>query len=449
MESLDMKEYCSQVQFLVNVIASIMVPPSRPSPKTILYLSNLDDQMLLRVAFDALLVYTNVSQKVQNPVKVIRDALSEALTYYYPLAGRVTRTQDGRKFQVECTGDGALFVEAATDNTLSELGILEDLKPSFAPLLHHFAEVEDVPALIFQVTRFKCGGLVVGASFSHSLCDGRGAAQFLNGVAEIARGEAKLSIEPVWQREVLKPHQPPIVRFPHDEFIESGFLVNPNSAIKLGTVKADDLVISSFFLSSDALQRIKQPIAEELEEHCTTFEVLSALAWRARTIALGISLHHAVRLIFTVDVRTVLKPPLAEGYFGNALYLGCARSATAQEVVNGSLSRAVKMIKKAKTSVNDECVRSSISFLEMKRPFQKITDVQICPEDTYLSDWRWLGFHQVDFGLGQPSIVWPGKILFCPILMLPPPESESGVMMVFCVPPPALKALKTEMHRFM
>eukprot|EP00253_Pinus_taeda_P021093 PITA_21093 len=389
-----MKEYCSQVQVPVNVIASIMVPPSRPSPKTILYLSNLDDQIVSRITFDALLVYTNVSQKVQNPVKVIRDALSEALAYYYPLAGRVTRTQDGRKFQVDCTGEGALFLEAATDNTLSELGILEDLKPSFAPLLHHFAEVEDVPALIFQVTRFKCVGVVVGASFSHSLCDGGGAAQFLNGVAEIARGEAKLSIEP-----------------------------------------ADDLVISSLFLSSDALQRIKQPIAEELEEHCTTFEVLSALAWQARTIALGISLHRAVRLIFTVDLRTVLKPPLTEGYYGNAVYLGCARSATAQEVVNGSLLHAVKMIKKAKTSVNDDRVRSSISFLEIKRPFQKITDVQICPEDTCLSDWRWLGFHQVDFGLGKPSIVWPGKILFCPILMLPPPESKSGVMMVFCVPP--------------
>lgn len=202
-------------------------------------------------------------------------------------------------------------------------------------------------------------------------------------------------------------------------------------------------------MSADALQRIKQPITEELEEHCTTFEVLSALAWRARTIALGISLNRAVRLIFAVDVRRALKPPLAEGYYGNALYLGCARSATAQEVVNGSLSRAVKMIKMAKLSVNDECVRSSISFLEMKRPFQKITDVQICPEDTYLSDWRWLGFHQVDFGWGNPSIFWPGKFSFCPILILPPPERKSGITMFFCVPPSALKALQTEMHRFM
>lgn len=146
-----MKERCSQVQVPVNVIASIMVPPSRPCPKTILYLSNLDDQVLLRITFGSLLVYSNVSQKVQNPVKVIRNALSEALTYYYPLAGRIKKTPDGRKLQVECTGEGALFVEAATDMTLSELGILEGLNHSFAPLLHQFAEVEEVPALIFQV----------------------------------------------------------------------------------------------------------------------------------------------------------------------------------------------------------------------------------------------------------------------------------------------------------
>jgi hypothetical protein len=65
------------------------------------------------------------------------------------------------------------------------------------------------------------------------------------------------------------------------------------------------------------------------------------------------------------------------------------------------------MIKKAKLSVNEEYVRSSIAFLEMKRSCQEITDVRMCVEDTYLTDWRWLGFNEVDFGWGEPLIACP------------------------------------------
>nr|ABK22961.1 unknown [Picea sitchensis] len=454
MESLDMKEYCSQVKPTVNVIGSVMVPPSRPSPKTILYLSNLDDHLIVRCRFDTLIVYNNDSHNIYgttNPVKVIRDALSLVLSHYYPLAGRIRRTQDGQKLQVDCTGEGALFVEAVTNYNLSLLGGFEDLKEQLLFQFPLTAEIEEVPPLIFQVTRFDCGGLVVGVSFNNCLCDGRGAAQFLKGLGEIARGETKLSVEPVWQREFLKPQQTHLVRFQHDELLESGFIVNPNCSIQqqLPAKKAEDLALTSFFFSSDALQRIKQPIAEDLKENCTTFEVLAALAWRARIMALGIPLNNAVRFLFGVDMRRAFDPPLPEGYYGNVSYMAYAHSTTAKEVVNGSLSHAVKMIKNAKLSVNEEYVRSSIAFLEMKRSCGEIADVRMCVEDAYFTDWRWLGFNQVDFGWGEPLSSCPGnflKVLVCPIAFQLPPKGKSGVMVVFCVPRSALKALDTELH---
>lgn len=454
MENADI--YCgSQVQLPavnvnVKVIESVLVPPSQPPTKTILYLSNLDDHLLVRVRFDIFLVYNNGPNKIYgatNPVKVIREALSQVLSYYYPLAGRVRRTKDGGKLEINCTGEGALFVEAFTDHTLSILGEIEELKLSFQQLLFRFpltAKVEEVPPLILQVTRFHCGSFVVGLSFNHSVCDGRGAAQFLNGLAEIARGEAKLSVEPVWQREDLKPQQPYLVRFVHDELLESGYLVNHNSVPMPGS---EDLVFASFLFKSDAIQRIKQPIVEELKEHCTTFEILAALAWRARTRVLGIPLNHAVRLLFPVDVRRAFKDPLAEGYYGNSHYMACARSGTAEEVVNGPFSDAVKMIKKAKTSLNEEFLKSSIAFLETKREIAEVPRTWV--EDTYLSDWRWLGFNKVDFGWGEPVNAHPGnwiKVSPCPIGFMLPPKNNSGVMLVFCVPHPALKALETEMH---
>ena len=171
MERLHLDEHCSQLgQLSVNVIGSIMVPPSRPSPKTTLYLSNLDDHLIVRRRFDTLLVYNNGSHNISpspNPVKVIRDALSQVLAYYYPLAGRVRRTQDARKLQLDCTGEGALFVEASTHSNLSLLGKLEVLKPSFEQLLFQFpltVEIEEVPPLIFQVISFAPLPFFVGYS---------------------------------------------------------------------------------------------------------------------------------------------------------------------------------------------------------------------------------------------------------------------------------------------
>lgn len=84
------------------------------------------------------------------------------------------------------------------------------------------------------------------------------------------------------------------------------------------------------------------------------------------------------------------------------MYLACAHSTTAQDVVNDSVLQAIKSIKKAK-------LRSSIAFLEKKRSFlQEITDVRVCVEDTYLSDWRPLGFNKLDFGWGDPVTATPG-----------------------------------------
>eukprot|EP00253_Pinus_taeda_P018660 PITA_18660 len=448
--------YCSQVHLPVKVIESVLVPPSQHSPNTVLDLSNLDDHFLVRRTFDVFLVYSNGSKNIYsatNPARVIQDALSQLLSYYYPLAGRVRRTQDGRKLEVDCTGEGALFFEADTESTLPILGEFEELKSSFEQLLFQFpltVEIEEVPPLILQVTNFNCGGFVVGVSINHSLCDGRGAVQFLMGLAEIAREETKLSIEAVWQREDLKPQPPYLVRFQHHELLESGYFVNPNTP--LSTVKSEDLVFASFYLNSDALERIKRPIVEELKEHCTTFDVLAAFAWRARTRVLGIPFHHVVRFIFPVDVRRSFDPPLAEGYYGNGQYVACTHSSAAEEVVNGSLSHAVKLIKKAKLAVNEEYVRSGIAFLEMKRSCPEMTDVHMCLEDTIFTDWRWLGFNQVDFGWGEPLIDCPGnwlKISNCPISFLPSKKTKSGVTMVFCVPRPALKILESELHGLM
>jgi omega-hydroxypalmitate O-feruloyl transferase len=52
---------------------------------------------------------------------VIKDSLRKLLVLYYPMAGRLGVSEDSR-FQIQCEGQGVLFVEAAADCSIAELG---------------------------------------------------------------------------------------------------------------------------------------------------------------------------------------------------------------------------------------------------------------------------------------------------------------------------------------
>ncbi|KAG2565615.1 hypothetical protein PVAP13_7NG100068 [Panicum virgatum] len=56
---------------------------------------------------------------------------------------------------------------------------------------------------MMQVMEFTCGGFVVGLSSSHTLTDGLGAGQFINAVADYARGLPKPRVAPIWARDIV------------------------------------------------------------------------------------------------------------------------------------------------------------------------------------------------------------------------------------------------------
>jgi omega-hydroxypalmitate O-feruloyl transferase len=58
------------------------------------------------------------------------------------------------------------------------------------------------------VTKFKCGGFVLGVNVNHCMNDGISAMQFVNSWSDIARG-LDLKIPPFLDRTILKPRNPP------------------------------------------------------------------------------------------------------------------------------------------------------------------------------------------------------------------------------------------------
>ncbi|MED6176218.1 hypothetical protein PIB30_085965, partial [Stylosanthes scabra] len=143
------------VVFRVKRCQPELVAPATPTPQEIKLLSDIDDQEALRFLVPNIYIYRhNPSMEGKDPVKVIRDALSRTLVFYYPFAGRL-REGHGRKLMVDCTAEGVLFVEADADVTLDQLGeALETPFPFSEELLYNVPGSDRIvgcPLLLIQV----------------------------------------------------------------------------------------------------------------------------------------------------------------------------------------------------------------------------------------------------------------------------------------------------------
>ena len=137
---------------------------------------------------------------------LFQQALSDAIVYYYPLAGKLHRRSHDHRLELRCSPvEGVPFVRATADCTLSSLNYLEDRDADLYQLVPCDVAVPSggYNPLALQITLFACGGLTLATALSHSLCDGFGASQFFKTLTELAAGKTQPSIIPVWDRHRL------------------------------------------------------------------------------------------------------------------------------------------------------------------------------------------------------------------------------------------------------
>jgi hypothetical protein len=112
----------------------VLVKPSKPTPSGVLSLSSIDNSPTHECLCQIVYVFrskvdTSSSMSGQaDPACVIKEALSQALVYYYPLAGKLNKCSDLGKLQINCTADGVPFLEATANNSqLSSLHYLDGI----------------------------------------------------------------------------------------------------------------------------------------------------------------------------------------------------------------------------------------------------------------------------------------------------------------------------------
>jgi len=109
-------------QLSVKKSEPVLIEPETRTHSGFFFLSNLDQV----AAHSVETVYLYKAKKGGGSRDTLSDtfkqSLAKILVHYYPLAGRLRLGSDG-KYNVECTNEGALFVEARANCNMDQVDV--------------------------------------------------------------------------------------------------------------------------------------------------------------------------------------------------------------------------------------------------------------------------------------------------------------------------------------
>ncbi|KAG4207247.1 hypothetical protein ERO13_A03G054200v2 [Gossypium hirsutum] len=412
------------------------VLPAEETKKGLYYLGNLDQN--IAVIIRTIYFFQSESKGNEDAAEQVKNGLSKILVHHYPLAGRLTISSEG-KLIVDCTGEGAVFVEAEANCGIEEMGDITKPDPNIlGKLVYEISGAQnllEIPLLVIQVTKFKCGGFSIGMSMNHCMLDGIAAMEFVNGWGEVTRG-LPLKTPPFLDRTILKPRNQPMIEFEHHEFDEIEDISNTNKLYE-----EEEMVYKTFLFDPDKLGQLKEQALEDgVLSKCTTFEVLAGFVWRARCKALNLVPQQKTKLLFAADGRKRFIPPLPEGFAGNGIVLTYSIS-TAGELAEKPLSFAVGLIQQAVKLATDSFMRSAIDYFEVTRARPTLDGTVL------ITTWSKLSFHTIDFGWGEPISTGPVALPEKPVLLfLPHQKDKKSINLLLGLPVSAMNSFEELMQ---
>ncbi|GJN37224.1 hypothetical protein PR202_gb26183 [Eleusine coracana subsp. coracana] len=402
----------------VNKSSPVMVKPREPMAKGGAIKLSFLDQIHVNIPVTSLIVFEHPIDKTPES---IQRALSQALVHYYPISGRIPAGAD----EIQCTGEGVVFVAASADCSLEQSTLFKEEQPSPASpsgatsraLLDDLAVYYDPadgcvakPLMLMQVTEFSCGGFVLGVTWNHAIGDTTGIAQFLQAVGEMARGMSSPSVLPsrIWDDSLIPSLSPSAV-----VALQQQSMANRKCEPPL------DLAFLDVTIRSTLINRIKAEYdlvycshGQSSSSSCTTFEAVAAVLWRCRTRAIMLdppssSSSSPAVLSFAVNIRNHVGAD--DGYYGNGIAAtGQKVISTIDAVINGNIADIVKAIKDAKDGISEMLKRIPISNPSSQQMVDRCSMLA-------LSSWRNLGLDKPDFGSGSPTrVIFHAKPLASP-----------------------------------
>ncbi|KAJ9176245.1 hypothetical protein P3X46_011580 [Hevea brasiliensis] len=371
----------------VEIIHKETIKPSSPTPPDLKTVKlSLLDQFTPVSYIPLILFYPACAERSQ----MLKTSLSETLTLWYPLAGRLKDNA-----YVECEDQGAEYLEARINCPLSEFLNKPDVEvlKQLLPAAVETPEAATGNLLRVQTTFFDCGGLAIGVCISHKMADAATVMTFIRSWAATANGSSEL-VRPLFMGASTFP--------PIDMSI-------PMVPVKLMQRKC---ITKRFVFSGSKIAALRTKVASTSVPKPSRVEAVSGLIWKGVMTAVrsNSGCFRPSVWAFSVNLRKRLVPALAENYSGNCVvgFIGPKIMEDKELELQGLVGRISKeMDKFGENYAKKLQVKGALlAIREFSKEFGEIAtsdniDFYIC------SSWCKYGIYDTDFGWGRP--IWVSK----------------------------------------
>ncbi|CAL9239566.1 unnamed protein product [Arabidopsis halleri] len=385
----------------VETIGKEIIKPSSTIPNNLRTLQlSIYDHILPPIYTVAFLLYTKndlISQ--EHTSHKLKTSLSETLTKFYPLAGRINGVI------VDCTDEGAIFVDARVNNCplteflqCPDFDALQQLLPLDA-VDNPYVAAATWPLLLVKATYFPCGGMAIGICITHKIADAASISTFIRSWAATARGE----------NDAVKGSP---------EFVAANFYPPANEAFKLHVdeqVGERSSITKRFVFKASKVEelRTKAASAETVLDRPTRVESVTSLLWKcfvAAAFSKKTTCDHKV-LIQLANLRSKIPSLLQESLIGNLMFSSVVLSIGLEGEIK--IEEAVRDLRKKReelrTMILDEGGSSdSSSMIGSKLANLMLTNYSRLSYETHkpytVSSWCKLPLYEASFGWGSP--VW-------------------------------------------
>ncbi|KAL8529461.1 hypothetical protein ACS0TY_006766 [Phlomoides rotata] len=365
-----------------EIISKHIIKPSSPTPKSlktqqISFLDQIGPPLYIPLVF-----FYEAKPNVDHAKisESLKQSLSQALSHFYPLAGRLEENSF-----VDCDDSGVEFIEARVHAPLSHFTKSEELRQLIPVDSTDHTTLSTL--VLVKLSFFECGGFSVGVCCSHKIGDYASYAEFMNAWATLCRGEPLVSL-PSFDLALRLPPKP--------------------SVMVHHTGEKEEFATKRLVFDAKLLQKIKAKCVCDEVKNPTRVEALSAFIWKMFIDATKLKRgpeRSSFAAFHAVDLRPRAVPPFPDQTFGNC-YVGQFAFTSG----NGMMGDLVPSLRAAIRSVDADYIKNVVSgddYLrivdEANESFKRGTTDLCC-----FSSWWRFPVYGVDFGWGKPC--WVGTV---------------------------------------
>ncbi|XP_004306067.1 PREDICTED: phenolic glucoside malonyltransferase 1-like [Fragaria vesca subsp. vesca] len=358
------------------------------------------------------LLYIYQTSSTDSVLSQLKTSLSLALQHFPPLAGNLIWPQDSLKPLLSYVqGDAVSVTVAESDADFDHLinSVLLAAK-DFSPLVPQLDVTDDrAAAMALQITVFPNRGFSIGTAMHHAILDWKTWAMFVKAWAHICKHEEEQalpsSLVPFYDRRVVKDPAGLGELYSKEHRYQDGRTDNRSlSTASLGKAPkaTEDLIRGTFEFTRALIQRLRADVTTKTASasslHLSTFSLVCAYTWvcmvKAEEIKGGTTI-----LIFAVDSRSRLDPPIPATYFGNCIVGRVAVAETKGLLSEDGLVVAVNAITEALRSLEKGVLDGAEDWVS------KFVDFSLYDRIYSIAGSHRLEVYDTDFGWGRPKRV--------------------------------------------